>query len=592
MISPKTIRNKILISYLLLVFIVLSALGVGIYFPLERYFLENLSRDMTNQAFVTRTAVTESLLLEDYENVQKTIERIAMETNSRVTVVLRDGLVVGDTEIRPELLENHRNRAEIIQAFEGRVGVEQRFSNSTNRDMLYVAIPVQEDNRIVAAIRISYGIEFIQSFLAYYRKVFFTGLLLASLLAVILSYRVSRTLTEPIENINADLKEIAEGDYEKVIYAGFGNELGQLAENINTMSSSLREKMNEVDEEKNRLENIISTMTSGVIFLDEKGKIKMMNQVAQSLLHLSLPLVKNKPIYEVLRNYSLIQSVDKCYQEGNVLEQEITLMDQGRELYLKASFAPVYKEKKISGITILLTNLTEEMKLTKLKSDFVTNASHELRTPLTSVKGYSETLLNGAMEDKELREKFIRIIDKEADRLISLVEDLMNLSRIESTKNSVQKEIVDLKKTAYSVYDSFRILAAEKRIELEIQYQEECHFFAMGLEERVKQILVNFVDNAIKYTPEGGKVQVLLEETEEEILMSVKDNGIGLSKEDQERVFERFYRVDRSRNKKYGGFGLGLSIARNIAESLDGRIGVVSTPGEGSTFWLALKKAK
>jgi two-component system phosphate regulon sensor histidine kinase PhoR len=251
----------------------------------------------------------------------------------------------------------------------------------------------------------------------------------------------------------------------------------------------------------------------------------------------------------------------------------------------------VYKENKISGVTVLLTDLTEEIKLSKLKTDFVTNASHELRTPLTSVKGYSETLLNGAMEDKELREKFIRIIDKEADRLILLVEDLMNLSRIEATRNNQQKEIIDLKKIIISINDSFGIIAEEKGVNVNMDLDIQKEYFALGSEDQIKQVVANFIDNAVKYTPSGGQVNISIAEDEREFRVNVKDTGIGLSKEDSLRVFERFFRSDRSRNKKNGGFGLGLSIAKNIIESLDGKIGVESELDRGSTFWFTLKKA-
>ncbi len=589
--KSKGIRRKILISYLLLVLFALSALGAGVYFPLENYFLENLEKDMINQAFITRTAISEEISTGNFEQLQNKIERISLETNSRITVILRDGKVVADTEVKLEELENHRNRAEIIKAFQGETGVEKRYSNSTKRDMLYVAIPMYLNDQLTSVVRISYGFEFIESFLKTYRVIFLTGLMLSAIVAFLISLKASKSLTEPIENINSELKEISKGNLEKVIYSDFENELGELAENINKMSGSLREKISEVGEEKNRLENIINTMTSGVIFLNKEGKIVMVNGVAEKLLNIPFALVKNKPVYEILRNYSILNNIDKCINEEKVIEEDITVLKDNEELYLKATFAPVYKEEKISGITVLLTDLTEEIKLTKLKTDFVTNASHELRTPLTSVKGYSETLLNGAMEDKELREKFIRIIDKEANRLILLVEDLMNLSRIEATKNTVQKEIIDLKKVIYSIYDSFSLIAEEKNIKIKLNLDGKTNFFAFGTEDQIKQVIANFIDNSIKYTQENGTVEVYITENKESYTVNVKDSGIGLSEEDSKRVFERFFRADRSRNKKNGGFGLGLSIAKNIIESFDGDIGVESELGKGSNFWFTLKKA-
>lgn len=589
--NKKGIRRKILISYLLLVLFALSALGAGIYFPIENYLLENLEKDMINQALVTKIAISKEMETESYEELQRKVEQISIETSSRITVILKDGLVVADTEVRLEELENHRNRAEIIKAFQGEAGVEKRFSNSTQKEMLYVAVPIYTDNEVTSVVRISYGFEYIDSFLNSYRLIFIFGLLISAALAFLISLKVSKSFTKPIENINKELKQITQGSLEKVNTSGFDNELGELAENINKMSLSLKEKISEVGEEKNRLENIINTMTSGVIFLNKEAKVIMVNGVAEQLLNLPFNIVKGKPIYEVLRNYSILNNVDKCILEERIIEEEITLLKDKSELYLKVSFAPVYKEDKISGVTILLTDLTDEIKLSKLKTDFVTNASHELRTPLTSVKGYSETLLNGAMEDKELREKFIKIIDKEANRLILLVEDLMNLSRIEATKNRVQKEVIDLTKIIISTYDSFSIMAKEKNVDLKLNIDVEKKCFAYGNEDQIKQVVGNFIDNAIKYTPENGSIQVLITEEEQKYTVNVKDTGVGLAKEDIERVFERFFRSDRSRNKKNGGFGLGLSIAKNIIESFDGQIGVESELGKGSNFWFSLKKA-
>ena len=587
----KGIRQKILISYLLLVLFALSALGAGIYFPMEKYFLENLEKDMINQAYITRTAVSQEIEEKNYTQLQSMIEKISLETNSRITVILRDGVVVGDTEVRLEELENHKNRAEIIKAFQGETGVEKRYSNSTKRDMLYVALPVYTNQEVSSVIRISYGFEFIESFLKTYRRIFIAGLLFSALAAFIISLKVSKSLTEPIENISQDLKEITQGNLDKTIYSGFQNELGELAENINKMSSSLKEKISEVGEEKNRLENIINTMTSGVIFLNKEAKVLMINGVAEKILNMPYAVVKGKPVYEVLRNFAILNNIDRCINEEKIIEEEISILKDSNELYLKVSFAPVYKENKISGVTVLLTDLTEEIKLSKLKTDFVTNASHELRTPLTSVKGYSETLLSGAMEDKELREKFIRIIDKEADRLILLVEDLMNLSRIEATRNNQQKEIIDLKKIIISINDSFGIVAEEKGVNVNMDLDIQKEYFALGSEDQIKQVVANFIDNALKYTPSGGQINISITEEEREYRINVKDTGIGLSQEDSLRVFERFFRSDRSRNKKNGGFGLGLSIAKNIIESLDGKIGVESELDRGSTFWFTLKKA-
>lgn len=590
-VKKRGIRRKILTSYLILIVFAFSALGAGIYFPLKNYFVDNLKNDMVNQAYLTNQFIYSDLIEKKYEDLQTKLDKISVETDSRISIVLKNGDVVSDTEVSPINLENHANREEVKWALKGEVGVEKRFSNSTKREMLYVAIPIYVEEEIYGVIRISYGIEFISDFLKNYRLIFILGMILASLIAFLVSLKVSKSLTEPIENVNRDVKAISAGNLDKEIYSAYENELGELAENVNNMKGNLKEKINEADEEKSRLENIITTMASGVIVLDEKARIIMINNVAESIFKITKSMVLNKPIYESIRNFSIMNYVDQCIEDGTIIEEEVLLYEP-YENHLKVSFAPVYKENKISGITILLNDVTEEKRLAKLKSDFVANASHELRTPLTAVKGYAETLLNGAWEDSSLCKKFIGIIDAEANRLILLVDDLMTLSSAESARDDSNKEIVDLVEISRLILDSFTILAAEKGIEIKLQLDKQKDHYCLGNAERIKQVLAILLDNAIKYSPENSDIELALSEIEDEVIISVKDNGIGIDKSEVDRVFERFYRVDKSRSKKNGGFGLGLSIAKNIVENMSGKIWVESEPGKGSIFSVSFQNTK
>lgn len=352
------------------------------------------------------------------------------------------------------------------------------------------------------------------------------------------------------------------------------------------MTQKLQYQIDEVSQEKSRLENIVSTMASGVMVLDSEGRVRIINRAAEKMFGISFAASEGKHCVEVIRHFGLNEEILRCLKDAHVIEYEFTFYFP-EEKNIKSYIAPVYRDQSQSGVTIVFHDITDLRRVEQMRADFVANASHELRTPLTVIKGYAETLLGGAMDDLAAREKFVSVIDKEADRLQRLVDELLTLSRVESQVKEAKRQTVPLTEVVKSAAEELKHRFQEKDIALKTTFAESVDPVWANADE-MKQVLVNLLENALKYTAPGGKVQVSVAGEGEFVRVQVTDTGIGIPAKEMPRIFERFYRVDKARSRQMGGFGLGLSIARHIVENHGGQIGVESIQDQGSTFWFTL----
>jgi len=484
-------------------------------------------------------------------------------------------------------MENHAKRPEIVEALQGKIGFHSRLSTTIGIETMYVAVPVLINGDVKAVARIALPLKEIKSIFLKLRGILFFGILVATLIGFFLSVKLAKGLTEPIETISEGARKIASGDWGTRVYSGSKDEIGDLGRTINFMTRTLKEHIDEVSQEKSRLENILNTMVSGVVVLDHYGLVRIINPAAEEMFGISSATGVGKHNLEVIRNYGLNEQIEKCLVKEGVIEYEFTIR-YPEEKVLQCYIAPVYRDQVLAGLTMVFHDITKLRKLEKIRSDFVANASHELRTPLTVISGYVETLLSGALDDRETSEKFVSIIDKETERLQRLVEELLTLSQVES-QQEMQIQDVDLMDLINSVLDEMRQRYLEKNISLDLQAEEDLPLVKTN-GDRIKQVLVNLLDNAFKYTPSYGQVTVIVQNQAECVKVSIKDTGIGIPAKDLARIFERFYRVDRARSRQLGGFGLGLSIVKHIVEIYGGKIGVNSIPEKGSTFWFTLPK--
>ena len=501
--------------------------------------------------------------------------------------------MVADTEFDPATLDNHKTRPEIKTALQGGVGEGIRYSASSIIENLYVAVPIKSAGQIIGVVRFALPMSHIKQTLLQLLGLLFAGMLFAILVGMGFFFKMARGLTGPLENISAGAKKVAAGDWTTRVYSVPGNELGELGQSLNTLTQSLKEHIDEVSQGKSRLENIVNTMASGVIVLDRSGKVQMVNRTAEKMFGISFVTAEGKHNLEVIRHFGLNDQIEKCLQHAQIIEYEFSLFFPA-ETFIKSYIAPVFRDKTLSGVTAVFHDITELKKVELMRADFVANASHELRTPLTVIKGYTETLLGGAMEDPATLEKFLVVIDQEADRMQRLVNELLTLSRLESEAAADKKDAgnaaVDPGLIIQGVTEEILPRFQAKKIALIITLPADLPSVSVNRDQLI-QVMGNLLDNALKYTPEGGRVEVRGEADQREVKISVRDNGPGIAGPEQARIFERFYRVDKARHRQLGGFGLGLAIVKHIVENFGGQIGVDSKLHEGSNFWFTMPRA-
>lgn len=491
----------------------------------------------------------------------------------RFTVVNKDGEVIFDNETSD--LENHKDRQEIIDAFNNGTGSSVRFSKTLSINMVYYATKINDDMVIRSSVPISNIKVFTSGMLKYYVAIVIGVFLLSLALAV----KLVKIIVYPIKELEKVTAKIANGNLNKRALIGNYDEIGLLAQTFNNMADQLETKINDSLDKQNKLEAILESMESGVIAVDNNEKIILSNPYSKKLFDLQGDVI-GKRISSCIIDYDLINFIREVPDIGS---REIRLLHPvEREIRVKK--APIISGSKSQiGIVIALQDITDIKRLENMRSEFVANVSHELKTPLTSIKGFSETLRY--VDDSETKNKFLNIIDKEAERLTNLINDILVLSNIENlhkldNSNFNPREVIE------NIIDIVRKQADKKQIKIE--FINEFDSEIIGSKDKFHQLALNLIENAIKYSNENGNVKILITSNNGYFIFKVIDNGIGIPKNDIPRIFERFYRVDKSRSTK--GTGLGLAIVKHIVKLFNGDITVDSEVGVGSTFTVRIKK--
>ncbi len=436
----------------------------------------------------------------------------------------------------------------------------------------------------------------VQVYLLYFVKKSFPFSSLFGLIIIIpLAYFLARSLTRPIFEITQRAIQLVSSTFDREVQINPKDELGSLSRTISEMRTQLRNKIEDISKEKDYLQTILKGMMEGVLMVDGRGRILMVNDVLRNLLSLHSDVADKMPL-EVIRNAELEGAIRKVIQEGKSVVLELNLPSSDGRIFevnvvpIQPSTEVIPKEgPMIRGTIAVFHDITRLKELEKIRQDFVANVSHELRTPLTTIKGYAETLLEGALKE-DVASQFVQVIKRHTDRLTKIVEDLLVLSKIESKEFRLNLEFLSLPELINEVLDLAKDAAVKKNISI-TKNEISPSLLVEADRDYIEQVLVNLLDNAIKYTPEGGKVTVsAIEKDQKEIEISVQDNGIGIPQKDLPRIFERFYRVDKGRSQELGGTGLGLSIVKHIIQVHRGRIWAESQLGKGSTFNFTLPK--
>ncbi|MBM3473168.1 MAG: HAMP domain-containing protein [Armatimonadetes bacterium] len=574
---PRRLLRRLLPPVVLVTLIVLYALGAQIVHQLRQLYHAETSAHLTTQALLIARELPHPLRPADGGEVDALCKVLGAETHVRVTVILASGKVIGDSEHDPATMDNHADRPEVAKALSGEPGAATRHSFTLGQDETYVGVPVREQGRVAAVVRTAVPVSAIEQTLADLRnRIILVGLLIAAgvvLAGALLAQRLARPLTA----MAGAARRFAQGELDFRVPPQTTTEAVALAEALNEMAARLDEQIRDLVQQRNEREALLAGMVEGVLAVDSRDRIMTMNRAAGELFGADPERATGRTLQETIRNPALQRLAAEARSAERPVETEIRLQANG-ERYLQGHGTLLQ-----DAVLIVLNDVTRLRRLENMRRDFVANVSHELRTPVTSIKGFVETLSDGALDSPEDARRFVGIIRKHADRLAAIIEDLLTLSRLEEDGAAqMEPQATAVRPVLAAAIEACQLRAAEKGVTVELACHAE--LTARASPELLEQAVINLIDNAVKYSPRGSRVRVEGQQTNGEVVVRVKDEGCGISVEDQERVFERFYRVDRARSRDLGGTGLGLAIVKHIAQVHGGRVGLESALGKGSTF--------
>jgi two-component system phosphate regulon sensor histidine kinase PhoR len=555
---------------------------------IREFYLDETARDLEARAKLVRNQVAPLVAEGDEAAIDSLCEFLGRPTRTRITVILASGVVVGDSDEDPATMENHSDRPEFIGARAGRIGRSIHFSRTLREKMMYVAVPGSAEAPVIAVVRVAVSLRSVEEALGGIYGDIAAGLLVLAAVAVLASFLLSRRIARPLQQLSVGAERYATGDFRAPLPATNSEEIGALVNSLNKMATSLDGRLAKVVQQRNELETVLASMVEGVLAVDTGERVISLNHAAAELFDIDASKAPGRPLQELFRNPEIQRLAAGALESETPLEAEITLY--GVEERVLQAHATVLRDARGAKIGVLLVmyDITRLRRLERVRRDFVANVSHELRTPVTTIKGFVETLLGGAIHEQQDAGRFLRIIAKQVERLDSIIEDLLSLSRLEqdTDRSEVMLEKRRVSDVVCSAVEVCRPMARPRNIEIRAEAGEpvECNLNARLLE----QAIVNLIDNAIKYSEPGSPVDVTLRVAGSEAVISVEDRGCGIERRHLPRLFERFYRTDRARSRELGGTGLGLAIVKHIAIVHGGRVGVESEPGTGSVFSIFL----
>jgi len=567
-----------------------SILAAGLYATqsLRQFYLDRSVQDLESRAYLVRELLGAAALDSDQEALQARCTTLGAESKTRITIVAKDGKVIADSDADPATMELHATRPEILSAIRGETGFDHRLSATTRSATTYVAVPLLHEGVIVGAVRVaSPQFSFIKALGRVYWEIV-GGVVFITALVALLSLAATRRITNPIEDLKKGAERYARGELVARLRMPESQEMGQLADAMNTMAAQLEDRIRAVERQRNELDALFSSMVEGVIAVDTTDRVININLAAAKMFDVDRERALGRDIREVIRNVDLHRFVAVTLQSDGPCEAETSLHHRG-EQNIRLHGSPLRDTSRRNiGCVVVMHDVTALNRLEKARRDFVANVSHELKTPITSIKGYVETLLDGALEDSDSARRFLGTIGKQADRLHSLIEDLLRLSRIEQDGEKKEIELVEgpIQEILEAAVQACGVIALSKDIRVHMRCEE--FLWARRNPALLQTAIENLLDNAIKYSQPGSEVHVSANLEEGSIRISVRDEGCGIDRQHLGRIFERFYRVDKARSRKLGGTGLGLAIVKHVVRVHGGQTGVESAPQKGSVFTILL----
>ncbi|MBW9171142.1 two-component system histidine kinase PnpS [Clostridium estertheticum] len=551
-----------LLSTVIFIFVVVTLLIVSIF---NYEYEENLKDKLQ----INNNMIISLLQSNNLKDHQKFFTQNLKSSELRVTYIDKKGKVLYDSTVDASSMDNHNVRQEIVKARRNGTGYSVRYSDSTKKHMMYFATEFGDG----FIIRSSNPLKIVSGLGSKYFKLYILAIIFSAIMSIWFSLKLSYIIVRPITDLIFITSRISKGEFHRRVSILSNGEIGQLAKNFNEMADKLESTLNEVTDKQNRLEAILQSMDSGVIAVDRKNRVIIINPYAKKIFGITKDII-GQNLLDNIRNFELENILHKS--DDNYKEIRIAWPKE-RELRIKT--ADIINANDHIGTVAVVQDITEVKKLENMRTQFVANVSHELKTPLTSIKGFAETLKY--VDDVETKEKFLNIINEEADRLTRLITDILTLSHIEQQKE-VKTEKINVNKIVKDVYNLMKNTADLKGIQLSVKQQNVN--ILIGDTDRFKQMLINLVDNGINYSESGNSVCIGTEGKTDGFILWVQDTGVGIAKDQIPRLFERFYRVDKARSRSKGGTGLGLAIVKHIVLEFNGKIYVESQLEVGSKF--------
>jgi two-component system phosphate regulon sensor histidine kinase PhoR len=582
----RNFRWKLTGSYLILILLLVTIGGSMVFSSFKNYYLQNLEQRLTREAYLIADMV--KYIEPDKTNAYQDIcDKVSRDNGTRVSIIDQNGVVLGDSEADTSMLDIHKSRPEVYQALHGKVGVAMRYSKTLKINMLYVAVPFTDQVQS-GVVRVAMTLSELTAINQRILMLMLFALLVSAGLAVLLSLLMAKRFSDPLNEITTVVQEMSEGNLKRRIIANQGiDELRLLAGAYNDMADNIEQGVSDLNEVKNRLEVVLNNTVNGILMIDAEGKISYANPAALVLLGMQTDIIGHNKT-EVIKNYAILETIDQVKSELRPVRDELMLHLSGKNVEI--NIVPILNAARTNqGVLVVLNDISELKRLEQVRKDFVANVSHELKTPVAAISGFAETLLDEGGDNPETVMEFSRIIYEEAQRLTSLINGLLELSRLESEKAAVNILPVDIDKVLRSALTLAQRQPNSQQVTLEYIPAASQPVIASDT-EFITQVVSNLLDNAIKYSPAGGKIQLQLEAFEDMVKINVIDTGLGIPEKEIPRIFERFYRVDKARSRKTGGSGLGLAIVKHLVEQLGGQVSVESKLGEGSVFSVILPK--
>jgi two-component system, OmpR family, sensor histidine kinase VicK len=589
----QSIQLKFVLIYVLLIAIAIQIIGAYFVNQLERQLVTNFSDSIEERVNLLAYNLEQetkkkrdetSPTLE--EDVQVVLQDFVSKDINEVRFIDQNRRIVGTSDPYPQRVVGKKTsdfavkRALLVGTTSEKIVIDPK----NGHRIRVLTVPVRSSqNEIIGAVYIMATMEHVYNQMKGINNIFARGTMIALVITAILGVLLAQTITRPMSDMRRQALEMAKGNFSRKAKIYGYDEIGQLALTFNNLTRKLQEAQATTEGERRKLSSVLAHMTDGVIATDRKGRIILINDPAANMLNVSRETVLSEPIIDLL-------GLEEEYTFEDLLEKDSLILDfsiNQKPFILRATVSTIQKETGlINGIITVLHDITEQEKIDQERREFVANVSHELRTPLTTMRSYLEALADGAWQDEEIAPKFLNVTQTETERMIRLVNDLLQLSKLDSHDYRFSKDVVNFTEFYQHIIDRFE-MAKEQKITFVRRLPKQPIYVYID-PDKITQVLDNIISNAIKYSPEGGTITFSLEQQEEEIVVSVKDEGVGIPKDNVKKVFDRFYRVDKARSRNLGGTGLGLAIAKEMVGAHEGNIWAESKEGVGTTIYFTL----